>query len=193
MKKILLVICAFVMVLTFTACNKKDDKFANKIYANIEVKNYGTIELELYPDVAPETVANFVDLVEYGIYNNTTFHRVMSGFMIQGGDPSGTGRGGTNYKIKGEFLANGFDNVLSHTRGVISMARDDNDYNSASAQFFITHQDRKDLDGHYAAFGKVIKGIEIVDKICANTKVENDNGTVLKENQPIITKIYIVK
>ena len=193
MKKILLVIFTFVMVLTFTACNAKKDKFSNKIYANIEVKNYGTIELELYPDVAPETVSNFVDLVEYGLYDNTTFHRIVSGFMIQGGDPTGTGRGGTNHTIKGEFLANGFDNALSHTRGVISMARNDSNYDSASAQFFITHVDRKDLDGHYAAFGKVINGIEVIDNICENTKVENNNGTVLKENQPIITKIYIVK
>lgn len=192
MKKIVLIVTIMLLSLTCVACGEKDE-FSNKIYVNIEVENYGTMELELYPDVAPKTVDHFVSLVKSGFYDGLTFHRIMDGFMIQGGDPTGTGKGGINRKIKGEFLANGIKNNLKHTRGVISMARNSVDYDSASCQFFIVHQDRPDIDGHYAAFGKVIKGIEIIDKIIENTKTEDTNGTVLKENQPIINKIYIAK
>lgn len=122
------------------------------------------IKLELYPDVAPITVQNFVDLVKKGFYDGLTFHRVISGFMIQGGDPEGTGMGGPGYTIKGEFDQNGVPNHLKHTRGVISMARAMNP-NSAGSQFFIMHQDAPHLDGAYAAFGKVVEGIEVVDEI----------------------------
>lgn len=160
-------------------------------HAKIIIKNYGTIDVELYADIAPITVANFAKLVNEGFYNGLTFHRIISGFMIQGGDPKGNGTGGSNENIKGEFALNGIENTLSHTRGVISMARA-MAYDSASSQFFIMHKDYTGLDGAYAAFGKVTNGIEIVDKICEDVKVEDDNGTVLKENQPIIEKIEMV-
>lgn len=132
----------------------------------IEMEGGGIIDIELYPDKAPITVANFEKLVKEGFYNGLIFHRVISGFMIQGGDPQGTGYGGAKETIKGEFRINGVANDLSHTRGVISMARSQHP-NSASSQFFICHADSKFLDGQYAAFGKVVSGIEIVDEIAA--------------------------
>ena len=130
----------------------------------IEMENGGIIKLELYPDKAPITVANFERLVKNGFYNGLIFHRVISGFMIQGGDPLGNGMGGSDERIKGEFEMNGVKNDISHVRGVISMARSMN-FNSASSQFFIMHQDGLFLDGQYAAFGKVVEGIEVVDQI----------------------------
>ena len=134
--------------------------------AIIEIRKFGTIEVELYPDIAPITVENFVKLVNKGFYNGLTFHRIIRDFMIQGGCPKGNGTGGPGYEIKGEFLANGINNPLKHTRGVISMARA-MDPDSAGSQFFIMHQDAPHLDGQYAAFGKVIKGIEVVDAIAS--------------------------
>ena len=134
--------------------------------AIIEVKEFGTIEVELNSSVAPITVENFVKLANKGFYNGLTFHRVIKGFMIQGGCPRGNGTGGPGYSIKGEFYANGINNPLRHTRGVISMARA-MDPDSAGSQFFIMHQDAPHLDGQYAAFGKVIKGIEVVDAIAS--------------------------
>ena len=134
--------------------------------AIIEIEKFGTIEVELYKDVAPLTTENFVKLANKGFYNGLTFHRIIKGFMIQGGCPKGNGTGGPGYSIKGEFLANGVNNPLKHTRGVISMARA-MDPNSAGSQFFIMHQDAPHLDGQYAAFGKVIKGIEVVDAIAS--------------------------
>lgn len=160
-------------------------------HARIEIKNYGIIELELDADIAPITVANFAKLVNEGFYDGLTFHRIIDGFMIQGGDPEGTGMGGSSENINGEFMLNGVKNTISHVRGTISMARS-RAYNSASSQFFIVHKDSTFLDGQYAGFGKVTRGIEIVDKICEDTKVEDDNGTVLKENQPIIEKIQMI-
>ena len=151
----------------------------------------GNIKAELYPEIAPITVKNFVGLVKSGFYDGLTFHRIIDGFMIQGGDPLGNGMGGSDEKIKGEFLANGVKNDLKHTRGVLSMARS-MDPNSASSQFFIMHADAPHLDGQYAAFGKVTEGIEVVDKIVKSAKVEDFNGTVLSENQPKINKVYIV-
>ena len=130
----------------------------------ITMENGGTMMLELYPEIAPITVENFVKLVKEGFYNGLIFHRVIEGFMIQGGDPTGTGMGGPGHIIKGEFMANGVKNTLKHTRGVISMARSMNP-NSAGSQFFIMHKDAPHLDGQYAAFGKVVSGIEVVDKI----------------------------
>lgn len=174
-----------------------ENKEKNKVYskgkhhAEMVIKDYGTIALELDADVVPITVENFAQLVNEGFYNGLTFHRIISGFMIQGGDPQGTGMGGSDKEIKGEFAANGVKNSISHTRGVISMARA-TAYDSASSQFFIVHQDSKFLDGNYAGFGRVTSGIEIVDKICADTKVEDNNGTVLKANQPIIEKITMI-
>ena len=164
---------------------------SGKHHAQIVIKNYGTISLELDADMAPITVENFANLVNKGYYDGLTFHRIISGFMIQGGDPEGNGLGGSDKEIKGEFSANGVKNTISHTRGVISMARAQS-YNSASSQFFIMHKDAPYLDGSYAAFGHVTEGIEIVDKICEDTKVEDSNGTVLKENQPVIEKIVMI-
>ena len=132
----------------------------------IEMENGKQMEAELYPDVAPITVENFVSLIKNDYFKGIIFHRVISGFMIQGGDPTGTGMGGSDKTIKGEFLANGVVNNLKHERGVLSMART-NDPNSASSQFFIMHQDAPYLDGQYAAFGKITKGIEVVDEIAS--------------------------
>ena len=162
-----------------------------KHHAEIVVKNYGTIALELDADVAPITVENFANLVNEGFYNGLTFHRIISGFMIQGGDPLGNGTGGSSKTIKGEFASNGVKNSISHVRGTISMARSSMP-NSASSQFFIVHQDSTFLDGQYAAFGTVTSGMEVVDKICADTAVEDDNGTVEKNNQPVIEKITMI-
>ena len=141
-----------------------------KIYIRIVMENGKQMEAELYPDVAPITVENFVSLIKEDFFKGIIFHRVISGFMIQGGDPTGTGMGGSKNNIKGEFLANGVVNNLKHERGVLSMART-NDPNSASSQFFIMHQDAPYLDGQYAAFGKITKGIEVVDEIAS---VETD-------------------
>lgn len=160
-------------------------------HAQIVVKDYGTISLELYADIAPITVSNFAKLVNKGFYDGLTFHRIIEGFMIQGGDPLGNGTGGSDENIKGEFAMNGVQNSISHVRGTISMARATS-YNSASSQFFIMQEDTPSLDGQYAAFGKVTDGIEIVDKICKDTQVEDSNGTVLKENQPVIEKITMI-
>ena len=139
----------------------------------IQMKNGGTMKAELYPEIAPETVKNFVDLASKGFYNGLIFHRVIPGFMIQGGDPQGTGMGGPGYTIKGEFSANGFKNDLKHTRGVLSMARA-MDPNSAGSQFFIMHETSPHLDGQYAAFGKIIEGIEVVDQIASVKTDYND-------------------
>ncbi|MBQ6674843.1 MAG: peptidylprolyl isomerase [Ruminococcus sp.] len=152
----------------------------------IEMKNGDTMKLELYPDAAPITVENFLKLVEQGFYDGLIFHRVIPEFMIQGGDPQGTGMGGAKEKIKGEFIANGVNNPIKHTRGVISMARSQMP-NSASSQFFIMHKDAPHLDGQYAAFGKVVEGIETVDKIAA---VKTDFTDRPLEPQ-IIKRIYI--
>lgn len=152
----------------------------------------GNMKAELYPEVAPITVKNFVKLVEEGFYDGLTFHRIIDGFMIQGGDPLGNGMGGSDECIKGEFLANGVKNDLKHERGVLSMARSMNP-NSASSQFFIMHANSPHLDGQYAAFGKVIEGIEVVDEIVKSAKVEDYNGTVLPKNQPKINKVYVAK
>lgn len=143
------------------------------IKAKITMENGGAIELELYPDIAPITVENFVSLAGSGFYDGLIFHRVISGFMIQGGDPLGNGMGGSDKNIKGEFAANGVANSLSHKRGVISMARSQN-FNSASSQFFIMHADGEFLDGQYAAFGKVTSGIETVDAIAEVPTDRND-------------------
>ena len=160
---------------------------------NVKVKitmdNGGIIELELYPSVAPETVKNFVELCERSFYDGLTFHRIIEGFMIQGGDPLGNGMGGSDKQIKGEFAMNGFNNPLRHTRGVISMARSQNP-NSASSQFFIMHEDAPHLDGSYAAFGKVTNGIDTVDEIAAS-KVSFDGQSPLVP--PVIKTIEVIK
>ena len=155
----------------------------------ILMENGGVIELELYPDKAPITVANFEKLVSEGFYNGLTFHRIIEGFMIQGGDPQGTGMGGSDENIKGEFALNGVNNDISHKRGVISMARA-MDPNSASSQFFICHADSEFLDGQYAAFGKMTRGFEVLDEL-AKTPVLDNNGTVPRMAQPKIKSITL--
>lgn len=162
-----------------------------KHHAKIKVKDYGTIEVELDGDTAPITVANFIKLVNEKFYDGLTFHRIMSGFMIQGGDPLGNGTGGSDETIKGEFSYNGVENNISHKRGVISMARS-SDPDSASSQFFIMHQDSTYLDGEYAAFGKVTKGMKVVDKICEDATPTDGNGTIEKADQPVIESIRMV-
>ena len=148
--------------------------------------------IHLEKDAAPTTVANFVALAESGFYDGLTFHRIMEGFMMQGGDPEGNGMGGSENNIVGEFTANGYENTLSHTRGVISMARA-NDPNSASSQFFICHADSTFLDGQYAAFGHVTEGLDVVDAVCTKAQPTDDNGTIPAEDQPVITKVTIIK
>ena len=162
---------------------------ADNINVKIVMDGGGEIELELYPDTAPETVKNFVSLAENSFYNGLTFHRIIKGFMIQGGDPLGNGMGGSGTNIKGEFELNGFHNPLKHTRGVISMARS-REPNSASSQFFIMHEDAPHLDGSYAAFGKVIKGMEVVDEI-ASVPVGFDGQSPVVT--PVIKSITVVK
>lgn len=171
--------------------SKSDTASGGKHHITIEIEKYGTIEAELDAEVAPITVENFIGLAKKQFYDGLTFHRIISGFMIQGGDPDGNGTGGSDQTIKGEFKSNGVENTLSHKRGVLSMARS-SDPDSASSQFFIVHQDSNFLDEEYAAFGTVTKGMEVVDQICKETKVEDRDGTVLAENQPKIKKITVV-
>lgn len=171
----------------------EDADLLSGIYkAEINIKDYGTIKVEMDADQAPITVTNFVNLVNDGFYDGLTFHRIIAGFMIQGGDPLGNGTGGADKEIKGEFSANGVENNQSHTRGAISMARS-NFPDSASSQFFIVHEDSTFLDGQYACFGYVTEGIEIVDKICEDTPVVDNNGTVMPDNQPVIESIKIIE
>ena len=170
---------------TAEATKKPESKTTDtkgKHHAKIKVKDYGTIEVELDGDTAPITVANFIKLVNEKFYDGLTFHRIMSGFMIQGGDPLGNGTGGSDETIKGEFSSNGVENNISHKRGVISMARS-SDPDSASSQFFIMHQDSTYLDGEYAAFGKVTKGMKVVDKICEDATPTDGNGTIKKKKK----------
>ncbi len=169
----------------------KEDLLSGLHHAEIEINDYGTITLELDADTAPISVTNFVTLAKDGFYDGLTFHRIISGFMIQGGDPSGNGTGGSDTEIKGEFSSNGVENNIAHERGVISMARSQKP-DSASSQFFIVHQDSPHLDGDYAAFGHVTSGIEIVDQICENTPVQDDNGTVDAGDQPVIKAIRVI-
>ena len=167
-----------------------DAVYAPSHIATINVKDYGPITVELYSDVAPETVRNFVSLAESGFYNGLTFHRIIDGFMIQGGDPNGNGTGGSSENVTGEFSSNGFENNLSHVRGTISMARS-SDPNSGSSQFFIVQTDSTFLDGEYAAFGTVIDGMDIVDAISEDAHPVDDNGTIIPEEQPVIESITI--
>ena len=159
-------------------------------HAEIEVKDYGTIKVELDADTAPISVTNFVKLAQEHFYDGLTFHRIIDGFMIQGGDPEGTGRGGSGKTIKGEFSENGVENNISHERGVISMARS-SDPDSASSQFFIVQSDSTYLDGQYAAFGHVTEGMDIVDKICKDAEPTDNNGTISAEKQPVMTSVTI--
>lgn len=168
----------------------EENLLSGKINAVIDIKDYGKISLELDADTAPITVTNFVKLAKEGFYDGLTFHRIIKGFMMQGGDPKGDGTGGSDEEIKGEFSQNGVENNISHKRGVISMARSQL-YNSASSQFFIVHEDSTYLDGQYAGFGHVTDGMDIVDKICEETPVTDSNGTVAEGKKPVINTITI--
>mgnify|MGYP003301978654 CR=1 FL=1 len=164
---------------------------SGKHHVNIVIKDKGTISVELDADVAPITVTNFVNLAKDGFYDGVVFHRIINGFMMQGGDPTGTGTGGSGTTIKGEFAINGVENNLSHTKGAISMARSKKN-DSASSQFFIIHEDSTYLDGQYACFGYVTEGMEIVDDICKNTEGGDRNGIIPQENRPVIETIEVV-
>ena len=196
MKKIIPALMA-ALCLALTACGQTPaDASASaaepigKYTAVIDIADYGAITLELDGDSAPLTVANFVKLAKNGFYDGLTFHRIMDGFMMQGGDPNGNGTGGSDETIPGEFSANGYDNPISHTRGTISMARAQ-DPNSASSQFFICQADSTFLDGSYAAFGRVTDGMDVVDAICADAQPTDDNGTIPPEAQPVINSVTI--
>ncbi len=153
------------LILSIVGCNGSGETNTDNPIVTMEMENGNKIKIELYPKIAPNTVANFISLIETGFYDGLIFHRVIPEFMIQGGDPQGTGMGNPGFSIKGEFTANGFENILSHERGVISMARTSDDPNSAGSQFFIVVADSTFLDGQYASFGKVIEGIESADEI----------------------------
>ena len=190
----LLLICSMLLA----ACGKSESAVEESTAAAavesctavIEIENYGTITVALDGSAAPITVENFVKLAESGFYDGLTFHRIMEGFMMQGGDPLGNGTGGSDTTIKGEFKQNGVDNPLSHTRGAISMARS-MIADSASSQFFICHEDATFLDGSYAAFGYVTEGMDVVDAVCKDAKPIDNNGTIPAENQPVIKSITI--
>lgn len=193
-KRYFIFILSLLMVaLLLTGCKKKENNpdpeelLSGYHYVELDIRNYGTIVLELNADAAPITVTNFVSLVESGFYDELTFHRIINGFMMQGG----AGIGGSENSIRGEFSANGVQNPISHVRGTISMARAD-DYDSASSQFFIVHMDSKGLDGYYAAFGKVIAGMNIVDLICVSTPTEDEDGAVAVQNQPHISLARVI-
>ena len=196
--KIIKVLMVMILLMGLAGCGKTEEKAEETkeetvgenqvIYCEITVQDYGTMKLELYPDIAPVTVENFVKLVKSGFYTDNRFHRIIDGFMIQGG----MDRNGIAEKIYGEFESNGFDNPLKHTEGVISMARA-KDPDSASSQFFIMVGDADWLDGQYAAFGKVIEGYEIAQKIAADARPTDNNGSIAEDDQPIIESIVIVE
>ncbi len=189
MKIVTLVLACVLCMSIFTGCG---DELSGKHYAEIHMKDKGVITVELDADAAPITVTNFVKLVEAGFYDGLTFHRIIKGSMMQGGDPNGDGTGKAEETIKGEFAANGVKNELKHTRGALSMARA-RDYDSGSCQFFIVQEDKSGWDGQYAVFGYVIDGMEVVDDICNNTTGQISNGMLPAENQPIIEKIVMVE
>lgn len=200
MKKWMKIFFVLLTVVSLAGCSsskttgktKKTKTLKGNYQVEIKIKDYGTIYAEIDADTAPITVTNFVNLCKNHFYDGLTFHRLIKDFMIQGGDPNGDGTGGSEETIKGEFSDNGVENPLKHTRGALSMARSqDND--SASSQFFIVQKTASHLDGQYAVFGYVYEGMDIVDKICDDVQVEDNNGTVAKENQPVIESIRCQK
>ena len=206
MRKLLSICLAALLVLSLAGCGKtsvvgitttskapaanEESQGVGTHHAEIEIQDYGTITVELDGDAAPITVQNFMDLANDGFYDGLTFHRIIAGFMMQGGDPNGNGTGGSENTIKGEFSSNGVENTLSHTRGAISMARSQNP-DSASSQFFICHADSTFLDGQYACFGYVTEGMDVVDAVCEAAQPTDDNGTIPADQQPVITAIRI--
>ena len=207
MRKLLSICLAALLVLSLAGCGKtsvvgittaskapaanEESQGVGTHHAEIEIQDYGTITVELDGDAAPITVQNFMDLANAGFYDGLTFHRIISGFMMQGGDPNGNGTGGSENTIKAEFSANGVENTLSHTRGAISMARSQNP-DSASSQFFICHADSTFLDGQYACFGYVTDGMDVVDAVCEAAQPTDDNGTISADQQPVITAIRVI-
>ena len=217
-KTAIFLICVAMLAAIFTGCNKTTpydttatsgggdsasgegntttdiELLSGKHYVEIDVKDYGLIKCELDADTAPITVTNFIGLVESGFYDGLTFHRIIDGFMVQGGDPKGDGTGGSGTNIKGEFSANGVENDILHVRGTVSMARA-SDPNSASSQFFIVQQDYSYGDGQYAGFGTVLEGMEVVDALCADAASmgPDGNGIIPRENQPVINSIKVVE
>ena len=207
MRKLLSICLAALLVLSLAGCGKtsvvgitttskapaanEESQGVGTHHAEIDIQDYGTITVELDGDAAPITVQNFMDLANAGFYDGLTFHRIISGFMMQGGDPNGNGTGGSENTIKGEFSANGVENPLSHTRGAISMARAQAP-DSASSQFFICHADSTFLDGQYACFGYVTDGMDVVDAVCEAAQPTDDNGTIPADQQPVITAIRVI-
>ena len=207
MKKLLAVCLAALLVLSLAGCGKtsvvgitttskapaanEESQGVGTHHAEIDIQDYGTITVELDGDAAPITVQNFMDLANDGFYDGLTFHRIIAGFMMQGGDPNGNGTGGSENTIKGEFSSNGVENTLSHTRGAISMARSQNP-DSASSQFFICHADSAFLDGQYACFGYVTEGMDVVDAVCEAAQPTDGNGTIPADQQPVITAIRVI-
>ena len=194
MRKSLMMSLLLIVCLLCGCSGKQENQNSTETVANavadIVVKDYGTITVELDGEAAPITVENFVKLAEEGFYDGLTFHRIMAGFMMQGGDPKGNGTGGSDEKITGEFSANGIENPLSHTRGAVSMARA-KDPNSASSQFFIVHEDSEFLDGQYAVFGYVTEGMDVVDAVCEAARPIDGNGTIPAEAQPVIESVTV--
>ena len=209
MKKLFLIVMILFCSISLTACGVKEDMLdisfdqkgnevelkqydtENPVVA-MYIEDYGTIVMELYPEIAPNTVNNFISLVKSGFYDNNTFHRLVPGFVIQGGDPNGMGTGGPGYTIKGEFSKNGFENDLKHTKWVVSMARSQ-DYDSAGSQFFIMLGDAENLDGEYAAFGKVIDGKENINRIVKNEGVSDADSGKLTHNLTIKKAVIDLK
>ena len=209
MKKILLILVVFIFSMGLSACGVKEDMLGisfeqkgnevelkqydteNPVVA-MYIEDYGTIVMELYPEIAPNTVNNFISLVKSGFYDNNTFHRLVPGFVLQGGDPNGVGTGGPGYTIKGEFSKNGFENNLKHTKWVVSMARSQ-DYDSAGSQFFIMLGEAESLDGEYAAFGKVIDGKENINRIVKNEGVSDPDSGKLTHNLTIKKAVVDLK
>ena len=207
MRKVLSICLAALLVLSLAGCGKtsvvgitttsktpaanEESQGVGTHHAEIDIQDYGTITVELDGDIAPITVQNFMDLANDGFYDGLTFHRIIAGFMMQGGDPNGNGTGGSENTIKGEFSANGVENPLSHIRGAISMARAQ-DMDSASSQFFICHADSTFLDGQYACFGYVTDGMDVVDAVCEAAQPTDDNGTIPADQQPVITEVRMI-
>lgn len=207
MRKLLSICLAALLVLSLAGCGKtsvvgitttskapaanEESQGVGTHHAEIEIQDYGTITVELDGDAAPITVQNFMDLANAGFYDGLTFHRIIAGFMMQGGDPNGNGTGGSENTIKGEFSSNGVENTLSHIRGAISMARSQNP-DSASSQFFICHADSTFLDGQYACFGYVTDGMDVVDAVCEAAQPTDGNGTIPADQQPVITAIRVI-
>ena len=192
MKKIFTSILVLFSLLILSGCSNNEEDIEKNPLVTMEIEDYGTIKIELYPEYAPNTVANFVNLIESGFYDGLTFHRLVPGFVLQGGDPDGDGTGGPGYTIDGEFKANGYTkNTLSHDKGVISMARS-MDYDSTGSQFFIVLDDsaKSSLDGMYAGFGRITEGMEILEEIEANEEIADDATGALEENITI-TKVTV--